>query len=92
MNTNNNGIIALTIGNTNPFIVDAQLSKDAILEVSKTEQFIPIQQIVNKKVKLLLTTIEEAGNFIIYNQNNSRRKRTLITKNRVILQLAVKLF
>jgi hypothetical protein len=31
MNTNNNGIIALTIGNTNPFIVDAQL-KDAILE------------------------------------------------------------
>jgi hypothetical protein len=35
---------------------------------SKTEQFIPIQQIVNKKVKLLLTTIEEAGNFIIYNK------------------------
>jgi hypothetical protein len=48
---------------------------------SKTEQFIPIQQIVNKKVKLLLTTIEEAGNFIIYNQNNSRRKRLPITKN-----------
>jgi hypothetical protein len=73
MNTNNNGIIALTIGNTNPFIVDAQLSKDAILEVkSKTEQFIPIQQIVNKKVKLLFNDYpEEAGNFIIYNQNNS---------------------
>ncbi|MBA0884264.1 vWA domain-containing protein [Flavobacterium undicola] len=65
-----NGINALTIGNQNPFIVDASLSKDAILEVkNSSEQFIPIQQIMNTKVKMTFNDLPlEAGNFEIYNQ------------------------
>jgi hypothetical protein len=70
MNSNRTGLTALIIGDTNPFIVEAKLSKDAILEIkNKTEQFIPLQQIVNNKVKLLFNDYpEEAGNFEIYNQ------------------------
>jgi len=66
----NNGVNALTIGNSNPFIVDASLSKDAILEVKNSnEQFIPIQQIMNSKVKMTFNDLPlEAGNFEIYNQ------------------------
>jgi len=66
----NNGVNALTIGNQNPFIVDATLSKDAILEVKNSnEQFIPIQQIMNTKVKMTFNDLPlEAGNFEIYNQ------------------------
>ena len=66
----NNGVNALTIGNSSPFIVDASLSKDGILEVkNNTEQFIPIQQIRNSKVKITFTDLPlEAGNFEIYNQ------------------------
>ncbi len=66
----NNGINALTIGNSNPFIVEVSLSKDAILEVKNAnEQFIPIQQIMNSKVKMTFNDLPlEAGNFEIYNQ------------------------
>lgn len=66
----NNGINALTIGNSNPFIVDASLAKDGILEVKNSnEQFIPIQQILNSKVKMTFNDLpQEAGNFEIYNQ------------------------
>ncbi|RVT77347.1 hypothetical protein EOD40_05915 [Flavobacterium sufflavum] len=66
----NNGVNALTIGNQTPFIVDATLSKDAILEVkNSSEQFIPIQQIMNTKVKMTFNDLPlEAGNFEIYNQ------------------------
>lgn len=66
----NNGVNAITIGNQNPFIVDVSLSKDAILEVKNaSEQFIPIQQIRNTKVKMTFNDLPlEAGNFEIYNQ------------------------
>jgi hypothetical protein len=66
----NNGVNALTIGNSNPFIVDASLSKDGILEVKNSnENFIPIQQIMNAKVKMTFNDLPlEAGNFEIYNQ------------------------
>jgi len=66
----NNGVTALTIGNQNPFIVDASLSKDGILEVKNAnEHFIPIQQIRNTKVKMTFNDLpQEAGNFEIYNQ------------------------
>jgi len=66
----NNGVNALTIGNSNPFIVDASLSKDRILEVKNSnENFIPIQQIMNAKVKMTFNDLPlEAGNFEIYNQ------------------------
>ncbi|KDN56242.1 vWA domain-containing protein [Flavobacterium seoulense] len=66
----NNGINALIIGNQNPFFVEASLAKDAILEVKNSiEQFIPIQQIMNSKVKMTFNDLPlEAGNFEILNQ------------------------
>ncbi|MEL1240414.1 vWA domain-containing protein [Flavobacterium flavipallidum] len=66
----NNGVNALTIGNSNPYIVDTSLAKDGILEVKNTkEQFIPVQQILNTKVKMTFNDLpQEAGNFEIYNQ------------------------
>jgi hypothetical protein len=70
MNNQPKGINALTIGNTNPYLVDVALSKDAILTVKNSaENFIPIQQIINNKVKLTFNDYpEEAGNYEIYNQ------------------------
>jgi hypothetical protein len=71
LNNHNNAINNLTIGNPNPFLVDVLLSKDAVLNVkNRTEQFIPIQQILNNKVKLVFNDYpEQAGNFEIFNQN-----------------------
>jgi Aerotolerance regulator N-terminal len=70
INNQNNGVNALTIGNNNPFLVDATLSKDEILKFkNETETFIPVQQILNDKVKLAFNDFpEQAGNFGIYNQ------------------------
>ncbi len=61
---------AFTIGNKNTSLVDVSLTKDAILTVKNdAEQFIPIQQILNNKVKLIFNDYpEEAGNFKIYSQ------------------------
>ncbi|QBN20257.1 vWA domain-containing protein [Flavobacterium nackdongense] len=71
INNQNDGVIALSIGNNNPFLVDATLSKDEILKVkNETETFIPVQQILNDKLKLTFNDFpEQAGNFEIYNQN-----------------------
>jgi len=71
INNQNNGVNALTIGNNNPFLVDATLSKDEILKVKNNfETFIPIQQILNDKVKLTFNDFPvQAGNFGIYNKN-----------------------
>lgn len=70
INTRNKGINVLTIGNNNPFLVDANLSKDEILNVkNNTESFIPIQQSLNNKVKLTFNDYPvQAGNFGIYKQ------------------------
>jgi hypothetical protein len=70
LNTQNKGVNAITIGNNNSFLVDVNLSKDAILDVkNETETFIPIQQILNDKVKLTFNDFpEQAGNYGIYNQ------------------------
>jgi hypothetical protein len=70
LSNQNNGINALTIGNSNPFIVTTSLSKDEILEIKNTnEQFIPIQQIMNSKVKMTFNDLpQEAGNFEIMNK------------------------
>jgi len=70
INNQNNGVNALTIGNNNPFYIDAIVSKDEILKVkNEMENFIPVQQILNDKVKLTFNDFpEQAGNFGIYNQ------------------------
>jgi hypothetical protein len=71
INNQNNGVNALTIGNNNPFFINATLSKDEILKVkNNSENFIPVQQMLNDKVKLTLNDYpEQAGNYGIYNQN-----------------------
>jgi len=71
INNQNNGVNAFTIDNNNPFLVDATLSKDEILKVKNDgETFIPVQQMLNDKVKLTFNDYpQQAGNFGIYNQN-----------------------
>jgi hypothetical protein len=70
INNLNNGITTRTIGKNNPFLVDVTLSKDEILKVKNDlETFIPVQQIMNDKVKLTFNDFPvKAGNFGIYNQ------------------------
>jgi hypothetical protein len=56
------GINAFTIGNINPYLVDVALSKDAVLNVTNSsESFIPIQRIINDKVKLTFNEYPEEG-------------------------------
>jgi hypothetical protein len=70
LNNQNNGVNAITIGNNSPFLVDTNLSKDNILNVKNDgETFIPVQQILNNKVKMTFNDFPgQAGNYGIYNQ------------------------
>lgn len=63
------GINAFPIGLSLPFVVDALLSKDEIVTVkNNVESFIPVQQILNNKVKMTFNENPlEAGNFEIIN-------------------------
>jgi hypothetical protein len=67
-NNQKTGVNALTIGNDQPYFVDVLLNKDAILEVKgKEDSFIPIQQILNNKVKLNFNDFPEtAGNYSVF--------------------------
>lgn len=69
-NNQKNGVNALTIGNNQPYFVDVLLTKDAILEVKGTEDsFIPVQQILNNKVKLTFNDFPEtAGNYSVFDK------------------------
>ncbi len=70
MHNQNNGVSALIIGNNNPHLTEASLNKDAILTVKGLdEQFIPVQQILNNKVKMtFLDNPTQAGNFSVFNK------------------------
>jgi hypothetical protein len=70
VNNQNNSINALIIGNNNPHLTAASLNKDDILTVKGAEeQFIPVQQILNNKIKMNFNDYpEQAGNFEIYNK------------------------
>jgi hypothetical protein len=72
-NSQKTGVNALIIGDNQPFVVDALLSKDEILTVKNaTESFIPVQQLLNTKVKMSFNeNPAEAGNFGIFNGPNS---------------------
>ena len=96
MNNQNNGVNALIIGNNSPHLTEASLNKDAILTVKGLdEQFIPIQQIMNNKVKMTFNDYpEQAGNFSIYNKkewienisfNYNRTESDLASANENIL-------
>ncbi|MBY0487017.1 MAG: BatA and WFA domain-containing protein [Flavobacteriaceae bacterium] len=67
------GINALVIGENKPFIVETALGKDEIVNVkTDKESFIPVQQILNNKVKLTFNdNPKEAGNFSVFNNNQS---------------------
>ena len=63
------GITALIIGENKPFIIETLLGKDEIVNVKNDkESFIPVQQILNSKVKLTFNdNPKEAGNFSVFN-------------------------
>ena len=87
------GINALTIDENNPFLIDALLSKDEILEIKglweNAEKFIPMQQILNNKVKLTFNDFpQEAGNFGIYKKDELLKKISF-NYNRTESDLAV---
>ncbi len=73
LNSQNTGVNAVTIGSKNPYYIETALSKEAILTVKGTaEQFIPIQQILNNKVKMIFNDYPElAGNYKIYNKKEA---------------------
>jgi hypothetical protein len=70
LNNRNNAISALIIGKNNPHLTAASLNKDDILIVKGSDQqFIPVQQILNNKVKIIFNDYpEQAGNYGIYNK------------------------
>ena len=72
-NNQKTGVNALTIGNNQPYFVDVLLSKDAILEVKgNDDSFIPIQQILNNKVKLTFNdSPETSGNYSVFDKKES---------------------
>ena len=67
-NQNNSGVISQFIADGNPFFVEVNLSKEQILKVkNETEEFIPSQQIFNRKVQLNFNEYpKNAGNYGIY--------------------------
>ena len=71
-NNQKTGVNAIVIGENQPFIIDASLSKDEIIEIKNdTEKFIPVQQMMNTKVKMTFNeNPSTAGNFGIYNKTN----------------------
>lgn len=86
------GINSVLIGESQPFVVDALLSKDEILTIKNTtESFIPVQQLLNTKVKMTFgDSPTAAGNFSIFNGENllqnisfnyNRTESNLVTAN-----------
>lgn len=73
MANDKNGVQYQTIGQNNPILVDVQLSKDEVISVaSEDEDFIPMQQIMDDKIKISCgDNPKKAGNFtIIQNQKS----------------------
>lgn len=68
-----NGVNYETIGNSKPILVQAILSKDEVISVkNKVEEFIPMQQIMDDKVKISCQdNPEQAGNYEIIQQKKS---------------------
>ena len=72
-NNQKTGVKAIAIPSDNSFIAETTIGKDEILSVeNSSEKFIPIQQILNNKVKLKFgENPKKAGNFDIKNGNES---------------------
>ena len=74
--SNKTGISNLIIGENNPILIDASLAKDEIVnvknnpEIASGEKFIPIQQILNNKVKITCADCpQQAGNFGVFKKD-----------------------
>lgn len=68
---NKNALLyAATIGNNVPFWANTTLGKEAVLTVKgKEEQFIPLQQMMDNKVKVTFADLpKKAGNFSLFNK------------------------
>lgn len=65
------GVSAIKIGNNNPILIDALMTKDEIVSVKNADgNFVPVQQILNNKVKLAFNDYPQlAGNFGIYKKD-----------------------
>ncbi|QEE50875.1 hypothetical protein FUA48_15205 [Flavobacterium alkalisoli] len=70
-NSGKTGITAITIGENQSLIIDALLSKDEVVTVKNEEaDFIPMQQILNNKIKLSFGDYPEtAGNYSVVKNN-----------------------
>ncbi|RZJ75918.1 MAG: hypothetical protein EOO45_04105 [Flavobacterium sp.] len=67
-NSGKTGISTATIGENESLLLDVVLSKDEVVAVkNETSDFIPMQQVLNNKVKLSFGDYpEEAGNFSVF--------------------------
>lgn len=71
-NKNLTSISTITIGQGEALFIDGNLSKDEIVTISnENEKFVPIQQILNNKVKLSFDNLPNtAGNFNVSKRNS----------------------
>ncbi|KGO91929.1 vWA domain-containing protein [Flavobacterium subsaxonicum] len=90
------GISAITIGQNQSLLLDAVLSKDEVLTVKNQDaDFIPMQQVLNNKVKLSFGNYPEtAGNYSIFKGdeniknisfNHARTESNLNQQNKSVL-------
>ena len=72
-NNNNTGLNAFTIGNNNHTIINETIAKDNVLSVTNAENsFIPMQQILNNKIKLTFGNYpEKSGNYAVLKDKES---------------------
>jgi hypothetical protein len=94
-NSGKTGISAITIGENQNMLLDAILSKDEVLAVkNETSDFIPMQQVLNNKVKLSFGDYPEiAGNYSVYKKeeilknisfNHARTESDLSLQNKAL--------
>lgn len=91
INNNKNGVKFETIGNSKTILIDALVNKDEVISVkNNTEDFIPMQQIMEDKVKFSNgDNPKKAGNYDIVQDNktignlsfNFDRKESNLTKS-----------
>ena len=72
-NNNKSGLNAFVIGNNNYTIINETITKDNILSVTNAENsFIPMQQILNNKIKLTFGNYpEKSGNYEVLKNKES---------------------
>lgn len=94
-NSGKTGISAIIIGDNQNLLLDVLLSKDEVLTVKNDNaDFIPMQQLLNNKVKLSFGDYpEEAGNFSVYKNeqnlknisfNHARTESNLALQNKAL--------